>query len=145
MSKHSKQKKRRRMHRAVREARRLLGHVDIESGMGFITFKNHHHDIGPAEIGTRMHAEIEKVMSGHYHIVGDAHIGWPLNLYPSAQLGADSIVALDGGDVLQGSPFDRPVDYGNAEDRLIMWEKYKQLLDSAITRALGSKGQTDVG
>jgi hypothetical protein len=56
-----------------------------------------------AELGTRMHQEIEKVMIGHYH-VGDSHIGGPSEqVMAYARLaGIDEVMVISGGDMLHG-------------------------------------------
>lgn len=89
----AKRRVRRARHKKVRQ---FPITVDIETRMSVM------------ELGTRMHQEIEKVMSGHYH-VGDAHAGMPHG--PSEQVmayaraaGIDEVMVIHGGDLIHEVP-----------------------------------------
>ena len=67
------------------------------------------------EIGTRMHQKIEEVMTGHYHIgpdthVGDSHVGHkPLGNHDqlmayARMAGLETVMIMHGGDIVQHIP-----------------------------------------
>lgn len=56
------------------------------------------------EFGTRVHQNIETLMSGHWH-VGDSHPGQDEQLMAYATMaGVDTVMVIHGGDIVQHVP-----------------------------------------
>lgn len=124
----SKKIKSKRRHRVARNRKqRSQGKpvvVDIESG----PFTD---ALSYAEIGTRTHQDIERVLTGHYHI-GDAHgaMDYMQLMAYASMMPPDCTLAIYGGDLIH----EMPVHEG-AYDVAVL-HKLQEDMNDAIARAM---------